>query len=111
MAANSGFTYVSMFVSERSSLTESSQLATTSNTPSTPKTQRPKLLDRKGGQLSAIFAIPSGHQLNVGMNRQMRPNRNVGANIRTEDIPQYDNSLAIEAIPSIIILLGNRLAF
>jgi hypothetical protein len=45
------------------------------------------------------------------MNRQMSPNKNVGANIRTEDIPQYASSLAIEDIPSIIILLETRFAF
>ena len=90
-----------MFVSESSSFTESSQLATTSSTPSTPKTQSPKFPVKKCGQLPASCDIYVGHQLYAGRNRQMAPNKNVGANILIEDIPQNESNPAIEDIASI----------
>ena len=80
---------------------ESSQLAAISNTPSMPKTQSPKFPIKNGGQLAASSEISSGHQLYAGRNRQMAPNKNVGANILIEDIPQNDNRPAIEDIVSI----------
>ena len=101
MAANSGFTYVSMFVSEIHSLMESSQLATTSNMPNTPNTQSPKFPVKKDGQLAASFVTSSGHQLYAGKNRHINPNKNVGANILIEDIPQNESNPAIEDIVSI----------
>ena len=90
-----------MFVSDINSLTESSQFATTSNTPNTPKTQRPKSPVKKGGQLSASAEISEGHQLYAGKNRQIAPNKNVGANILIDDIPQSDNNPAIKDMASI----------
>ena len=90
-----------MFVSDINSLIESSQFATTSNTPSTPKTQSPRFPVKNGGQLAASAEIPDGHQLYAGKNRQIAPNKNVGANILIDDMPQNDSNPAIDDIASI----------